>query len=92
MKVQDLLDQFDLFLKISDEVLELEVEGEYNSYSTYNDEEFGHVYYVFEDNNHRIELSETNYDCMLMYSTFPSPELPAHVICYNDLGGMVSVT
>lgn len=92
MKISDLLNQFDLFLKISDEVMELEVEGNYTSYTTYKDEEFNHTYYVFEDNNHRVELSETNDKCMLVYSTFPDRDSPAYVICYNDLGGIVSIT
>lgn len=92
MKIKDLLNQFDLFLKISDEVMELEIEGDFKSYSTMKDDEFGHTYYVFEDSNHRVELSETNYNCMLVYSTFLDSESPAHVVCYNDLGGIVSVT
>ena len=92
MKIKDLLNQFDLFLKISDEVMELEVEGEYESYTTMKDDEFGHTYYVFEDNNHHVELSETNGSCMLVYSTFPDKDSPAHVVCYDEFGGIVSMT
>ena len=92
LKIKDLLNQFELFLKISDEVLDLEVEGEYISYTTEKDDELGHVYYVFEDSNHRVELSETNGRCMLVYSTFVDRDAPAHVKCYDNLGGIVSIT
>ena len=40
MKIKELLNQFELFLKISDEVMELEVEGDFKSYTTEVDEEF----------------------------------------------------
>ena len=92
LKIKDLLNQFDLFLKISDEVMELEVEGNFKSYTTEKDDEFGHIYYVFEDSNHRVELSETNYNCMLMYSTFPSSDAPAYVERYDNLGCLVSMS
>lgn len=92
MKIKDLLNQFELFLKISDEVKELEVKGEFKSYTTYKDEDFEHTYYVFEDNTHRVELSETNDKCMLIYSTFPSPDAPAYVECYDSFGGLVSMS
>lgn len=55
MKIRGLLNQFELFLKISDEIMELEVEGEYESYTTIKDDETDHTYYVFEDNNHHID-------------------------------------
>ena len=92
LKIRDLLNQFDLFLKISDEVMDLEVEGTFKSYTTVKDDEFGHTYYVFEDDSHHIELSETNDDFMLVYSIFPDKDSPAHVVCYNSLGGIVSIT
>ena len=92
MKIKELLNQFELFLKISNEVMELEVEGDFKSYTTIIDEEFGHTYYVFEDNNHRVELSETNDRCMLVYSEFPNPDAPAYVLCYDSFGGLVSMS
>ena len=90
MKVRDLLNQFDLFLKISDEVMEIEIEGDFESYSIEHDDEFDHTYYVFEDNNHHVELSETNDKSMLCYATFPEPNAPWYVLYYNALGFLVA--
>ena len=92
MNVRELLNQFDLFLKLPDVIMEIEVEGDYDSYTTYRDDESIHTYYVFEDNQHHIEISETNYNCMLEYFTFPFPEAPAYGFRYDHFGAVVSET
>ena len=89
MIIKDLLEKFDLFLKLSDEILNMEVEGNYESYSTEKFED--DTFYRFEDDLHEILLSETVQE-MLWYTTSPAKGMPGKGGGYNSDGIQISMT
>ena len=89
MLVKDLLDKFGLFLKLSDNILNIEVEGSYDSYSTEKFED--DTFYRFEDDLHELLISETA-DEVLWYTVSPAPGLPGKGGGYDKDGIQISVT
>lgn len=89
MKIKELLDKFGLFLKLSDKVMELEVEGDYDSYSTERFED--DTFYRFEDDLHELLLSETAEE-KVWYTVSPAPGLPGKGGGYDKDGILISVT
>lgn len=89
MLVRELLDKFGLFLKLSDAILDIEVEGDYESYSTEKFED--DTFYRFEDDIHEILISETNEET-LWYTVSPAPGLPGKGGGYNKDGVQISIT
>lgn len=89
MKIKDLLDKFGLFLKLSDKVLAIEVEGDYDSYSTerFDDDTF----YRFEDELHELLISETAEETV-WYTVSPAPGLPGKGGGYDKDGIQISMT
>lgn len=89
MKIRELLDKFGLFLKLSDKVLDIEVEGDYKSYSTERFED--DTFYRFEDDLHELLLSETAEE-KVWYTVSPAPGLPGKGGGYDKDGIQISVT
>lgn len=89
MKIRDLLNKFELFLKLSDKVLDLEVEGEYDSYTTERFED--DTFYRFEDELHELLISETAAETV-WYTVSPAPGLPGKGGGYDMNGVQISIT
>ena len=89
MKIKELLDKFGLFLKLSDKVLDIEVEGEYKSYSTERFED--DIFYRFEDELHELLISETATETV-WYTVSPAPGLPGKGGGYDKDGFLISTT
>lgn len=89
MKIKDLLDKFGLFLKLSDKVLDIEVEGDYDSYSTEKFED--DTFYRFEDDLHELLISETAPETV-WYTVSPAPGLPGKGGGYDKDGFQISIT
>ena len=89
MLIKDLLNKFDLFLKLSDAVLNIEVDGDFKSYSTERVED--DTFYRFQDDLHELLISETA-DEAVWYTVSPAPGLPGKGGGYDKDGVLVSVT
>ena len=89
MKIRDLLDKFGLFLKLSDGVLDIEVDGDFDSYSTERFED--DTFYRFEDDLHELLISETA-EHTVWYTVSPAPGLPGIGGGYDRDGVQVSIT
>lgn len=89
MLVRELLDKFGLFLKLSDAILDIEIEGDYESYSTEQFED--DTFYRFEDDTHELLISETSEET-LWYTVSPAPGLPGKGGGYNKDGIMITMT
>ena len=89
MKIKDLLDKFGLFLKLSDKVLNIEVEGDYDSYSTERFED--DTFYRFEDDLHELLISETAEETV-WYTVSPAPGLPGKGGGYDWEGNQITMT
>ncbi|MBQ2654611.1 MAG: hypothetical protein IJF83_13745 [Methanobrevibacter sp.] len=89
MKIRDLLDKFDLLLKLSDAILDFEVEGDYESYSIKKFE--NDVFYRFEDDLHELLLCETAEE-MVWYVVSPAPGMPGIGGGYDKDGIQITMT
>lgn len=89
MRIRELLDKFELFLKLSDKVLDIEVEGDYDSYSTERFED--DTFYRFEDDTHELLISETAMEAV-WYTVSPAPGLPGKGGGYDKDGIQISMT
>ena len=89
MKIRNLLDKFGLFLKLSDKVLDIEVEGDFDSYSTEKFED--DTFYRFEDDLHELLISETAKETV-WYTVSPAPGLPGKGGGYDKDGFQISMT
>jgi len=89
MRIRELLDKFGLILKLSDKVMDLEVEGDYDSYSTERFED--DTFYRFEDDLHELLISETS-DEAVWYTVSPAPGLPGKGGGYDRYGNQITMT
>lgn len=90
ISIRSILNNLELFLKLPDNLLDLEVTGNYTSYTTEKDDDGVHTYYVLSDDLHEIMLCETNDDAMLTYAESPVKGAAALVVSYNCFGGISS--
>lgn len=86
MLIKDLLKQFNLNLDLTDDVLNIEITGDYTTYQLLKDEEG--EYYYFKDDTHELIIDENNFNETIVFTTVID-DRTSHAQIYNSFGGMI---
>lgn len=87
MLIKDLLKQFNLNLELPDEVLNIEITGNYDTYQLLKDKEG--EYHYFKDDTHEVIIDENNFNETIIFTTVLD-DTTTHAQIYNSFGGMIA--
>lgn len=87
MLVKELLEQFNLKLKLTEPILNKEIEGDFKDYDL--EEMDGDILYKFDDGYNEVIVSETN-EYMLWYSFSPIKNGPGNGGGYDKYGNQIA--